>query len=313
MNDAHGVEGLTPARLRAVLAVAATGSFSDAAIEVGSSQSNVSRSVAAVESIVGTPLFDRSTRSVRLTDVGREFVERAAVVDAELDAALRATRPDRRPAPRLTIASLSSVTEVHLATAMAASAHASRRLRCIEGLQAAVEHAVSTGRATAGLGDLADVAPGLEVGPLWREEFRLAVPSRHRLARRRRVDLSDVSTEPLVGFSRDAELRTTVDRELAIARQLRTPDYIVDRFRTALSLVAAGRGVMVVPSIVATAVPRGARLVRLDHPDLARTIGVIRRPDTLRQPVLDDLIHRLVDAVSPIEGVDLVDDRRRSA
>ena len=312
MNSTHEIDGLTPARLRAVLAVSTTGSFSEAALRVGSSQSNVSRSVAAVESIVGAALFDRSTRSVRLTDVGREFVERAAVVDAELDAALRATRPDHRPPPRLTIASLSSVTEVHLATAMT-ELDGVLRLQCVEGLQAAVEHAVSTGRAAAGLGDLSDVDGDLEIRPLWREEFRVAVPSGHRLARRRRIELGDLSTEPLIGFSRDAELRTTVDRELAIARQLRTPDYVVDRFRTALSLVAAGRGVMVVPSIIGDAVPRGARLVRLDHPDLSRTIGVIRRADSEIPPQLDELISHLVVAVSATDGVEVIGDRQGMA
>lgn len=303
MIEMHASEGLTPARLRAVLAVAATGSFSIAARDVGTSQSSVSRSVAAVEAILGTAIFDRSTRSVRLTEVGREFVERAALVTAELDAAIRVIRPDQRPTPRITLASLTSVSELHLAAAISALDGGVPRFRCIEGLQALVERAVVSGQANAGIGDLSDVANDLVTRPLWREPFRLAVPRGHRLGRRRAVSLDDIATEPLVGFSREAELRTTLDRQLASARQLRTPDYVVDRYRTALSMVAAGLGVMVVPAIVASAVPAGATVVDLDHPDLHRTMGLLRRPDSGQPPLLDALIERLVDIVSTARDV----------
>ncbi len=298
----HGADELTPARLRAALAVASTGSFTAAARAIGTSQSNVSRSVAAVEATIGAPIFDRSTRSVRLTDVGREFVERAALVTAELDATVRALRPDDRPAPRLTIASLTSVSELHLAAAITSTPEFGGRLRCIEGLQAAVEHAVTTGRAAVGIGDLASV--GDLIGePLWREPFRLAVPTGHRFARRRRVGLDELAAEPLVSFSRDAELRTTVDRELAAARQLLTPDITVDRFRTACSFVAAGSGVMVIPAIVSGATGPGVRVVDLDHPDLHRTIGVFRRPGTDLPRPIEAVLGHLVDVVCAQPGV----------
>jgi len=303
MQNPDAIEGLTPGRIRAVLAVASTGSFSAAALVVGTSQSNVSRAVAAVESILGTAIFDRSTRSVRLTDVGREFVERALLITGELEAAVRAARPDGQPEPRLTIASLTSISELHLADAIAALRSPANRLRCIEGLQSTVVQAVLSGHASAGLGDIAHLADGLVGDPLWHERFRLVLPTSHRLARRRRIGLDDIADEPLVGFSRDAELRTTLDRELATARQLRTPDFVVDRFRTALSFVAAGLGVMVVPSIVVGAIPTGAKLVDLDHPELRRTIGVIRRPDTEPHRLVGALADRVTDEVSSIPGV----------
>ncbi|MEM9034226.1 MAG: LysR family transcriptional regulator [Actinomycetota bacterium] len=298
MDLAHESDGLTPARLRAVLAVAETGSFSTAARIVGSSQSNVSRAVAAVEAIVEAHLFDRSTRSVRLTEAGREFVERAMVVTSELDAAVRSLRPERRPSPRLVLASLTSVSELHLPGALATLDEPMPRFRCIEGLQAMVEASVAGGRADAGIGDLADVSPELGVRPMWVEPFRLALPTTHRLARRRKVTIDELAGEPLVGFSRDAELRSTVDRELAAARRLRTPDIVVDRYRTALAMVLATGGVMVVPSIVRPGLPAGVKLVDLDHPELHRTMGVLHRPDRPPTPLLERVLERVVEAVS---------------
>lgn len=303
MNEMDDSDGLTPARLRVLLAVASTGSFSAAAREVGTSQSGVSRSVAAVESILDTVVFDRSTRQVRLTDAGRDVVERAALVVAEIDAVVRQARSSEPPRPRLTVASLTSVSELHLADAVAGLEPPLRLMRCIEGLQAVVEHAVLSGQALVGIGDLADLPPELHGRPLWEETFRLAVPTGHRLSRRRRVTLSDIANEPLVGFSRDAELRTTIDRELADARQLRTPDYVVDRFRTALSLVAAGLGVMMVPAIVTAGGPSGLRFVDVDHPELRRTMGVFTATMTAAPAGLEPLLDRLVAALIDIPGV----------
>ena len=58
----------------AFIAVADVGSFSEAARRLGVSPSAVSQAVRALEERLGTPLLRRSTRSVSLTDVGREYL-----------------------------------------------------------------------------------------------------------------------------------------------------------------------------------------------------------------------------------------------
>ncbi len=60
--------GLT--ELEAVLAVARQGSFRAAAASLEMSTSALSQSVASLESRLGTRLFHRTTRSVRLTEAG---------------------------------------------------------------------------------------------------------------------------------------------------------------------------------------------------------------------------------------------------
>jgi DNA-binding transcriptional LysR family regulator len=62
---------LHPDQLRTFLAVIAHGSFSRAAAALHMSQSTVSFQVKALEDAVGTRLFDRATREIRLTDGGR--------------------------------------------------------------------------------------------------------------------------------------------------------------------------------------------------------------------------------------------------
>ncbi|MGY3229892.1 DNA-binding transcriptional LysR family regulator [Luteibacter sp. HA06] len=64
--------GLT--EFEAVLAVARLGSFRAAAADMEMSTSALSQSVASLEARLGTRLFHRTTRSVRLTDAGERFV-----------------------------------------------------------------------------------------------------------------------------------------------------------------------------------------------------------------------------------------------
>lgn len=63
------------AGLEAVLAIAQRGSFRAAALELGLSTTALSNSIGKLERHLGVRLFNRTTRSVALTDAGRIFVE----------------------------------------------------------------------------------------------------------------------------------------------------------------------------------------------------------------------------------------------
>ena len=64
--------------LEAVLAVARHRSFRAAATELGVSTSALSHAVAALESRIGVRLFNRTTRSVSLSEAGAQFVDSVA-------------------------------------------------------------------------------------------------------------------------------------------------------------------------------------------------------------------------------------------
>jgi len=64
--------------LPVIVAVARRGGFALAAAELGMSPSAVSHAVRLVEERIGQPLFARTTRSVSLTEAGKELVETAA-------------------------------------------------------------------------------------------------------------------------------------------------------------------------------------------------------------------------------------------
>ena len=71
------------AALRIFTRIAETGSFSSVAREMGATQPAVSRQIAALEAHLGARLFQRSTRSLTLTEDGRELLGHArGVIEA---------------------------------------------------------------------------------------------------------------------------------------------------------------------------------------------------------------------------------------
>lgn len=70
------------------VAVAQVGSFGGGAKVLGVSPTHVSRSIMALERRVQAQLFHRTTRTVRLTDTGRVFLEHCARIIRERDEAI---------------------------------------------------------------------------------------------------------------------------------------------------------------------------------------------------------------------------------
>nr|WP_145547817.1 LysR substrate-binding domain-containing protein [Variovorax boronicumulans] len=80
------------ADLDAVLAVARRNSFRGAALELGMSTTALSNAIGKLEQRLGIRLFNRTTRSVSLTDAGKAFVERVGPAMTDIHDAMHAAQ-----------------------------------------------------------------------------------------------------------------------------------------------------------------------------------------------------------------------------
>jgi DNA-binding transcriptional LysR family regulator len=80
------------AELDAVVAIARHGSFRAAALSLGLSTTALSNAVAKLEAKLGVRLFNRTTRSVALTEAGRAFVAQVAPALQDIHGAMDAAR-----------------------------------------------------------------------------------------------------------------------------------------------------------------------------------------------------------------------------
>lgn len=78
--------------LQAFVKVVQTGSFTRAADALNTQKAHVSRVVTQLERELGVRLLERTTRSLSLTEIGREFFERAVGILSSVDDAHRAVQ-----------------------------------------------------------------------------------------------------------------------------------------------------------------------------------------------------------------------------
>jgi DNA-binding transcriptional LysR family regulator len=101
--------------LRAFTAVADSSSFSEAAAQLKTSKSAVSKHITALEQDLGVKLLNRTTRRVSLTSAGESYLRRAERIIAEMDEADQDVRQQASaPAGRLRLAAPMSFGIRHL-------------------------------------------------------------------------------------------------------------------------------------------------------------------------------------------------------
>jgi DNA-binding transcriptional LysR family regulator len=79
------MRGIELDQLRTFVKVVQAGSFTRAAGILGSEKASVSRTISRLEQQLGVRLLERTTRSLRLTEIGREVLERSVTVLAAVE------------------------------------------------------------------------------------------------------------------------------------------------------------------------------------------------------------------------------------
>ncbi len=107
------------AAMEAFVKVAELQSFSEAARRLRTSKSLVSRQISTLEADLGARLFQRTTRSLALTEAGRAYYERAVRILADIEeATLSVSQLQAAPRGRLRVSAPMSFGFLHLAPAI---------------------------------------------------------------------------------------------------------------------------------------------------------------------------------------------------
>ena len=286
--------------LQAMVAVVEQGGFRAAAHTLNLSQPALSRRIAKLEAALDTRLFERTTRRVGLTLVGREFYDKAVEILNGVEASLHnISGISPRHHGELTLACVPSVAH-HLLPPVLRRFHdefPAVRIRVLDEGAAEVLGHVLRGECDFGVNFLGAREPGVDFEPILRERFVLACPPDHPLARKRAVDWDDIGAHPYMAVAQTSGNRLLLDRARRPADQ-RVPGFIeVSHVSTLLEMVRAGLGVAVVPRL-AIAQGAGLRAVPLKHQDLTRTLGVIRRAGHAPSPGARRLVELLKQSLA---------------
>ena len=268
------------ADLRAFVTVGELQSFAAAAKALHLSQPALSRRISHLEDQLSVRLFDRTTRSVALTLLGRRFLDQVRGTVDDLDRSVASLRDAAQlEAGDVTVGCVFSAVHHFLPPVIRSfrEQHPRVLVRIIEEGADEVLAAVQQGEADFGLNYIGMQDPEVEFTPLLKEPYVLAVPAGHALAKRRSVRWEELGAWPHARVSQASRNRLLIDQALAELPPLPRPVCEVRHVSTLIGMVENGMGVAVVPQLTLPHKPAAVVGVPLEHPSIARTIGIIRR------------------------------------
>jgi DNA-binding transcriptional LysR family regulator len=268
--------------LQSFVTVAQLGSFTQAAKVLHVSQPALTVQIHQLEaSLDDLRLFDRNTRSVQLTKVGKEVLPAAQRIIADLEKlVLKAKKVSRERECVVKTAAISSVASVVLPSAITTfyGRHPGAYVQVTDAFSDRVLALVREEKVDFGIASLSEVPSDIQMSFLFRDRLSVVFSHEPRLARKTVVRLSDLVELPLILMETGTSNRRLLDRAFQSINYFVKPRYEAARITTALAMAEAGLGVAVLPSTLF----RGKRHDRvhvrpIQHAMLGRDVGIIQK------------------------------------
>ncbi|MGY2172263.1 transcriptional regulator CynR [Pseudomonas gingeri] len=271
--------------VRYLLAVAEHANFTRAAEALHVSQPTLSQQIKQLEESLGAPLFDRSGRTVRLTDAGTAYVRFARLALQDLEAGKRAMH-DVQDLSRGTLRLAMTPTF----TAYLVGPLLEQFNRCYPGITLSVEELTQDRLEAALAEDLLDIGiafagthlADIDSEVLFTETLSLVVGAAHpQVGRIAPFSLQDLERQPLVLLSRDFATRQHIDlycRQQGIGAQVAIE---ANSISAIVEIVRRGQLATILPSAIAREQP-GLAALPLQPSLPTRSVALLRRQGAYR-------------------------------
>ena len=299
---------ISPLHIQTVREVVRTGSFADAARNLGYTASAVSQQVAALERACGLVLFERWARSVRPTSAAFLLVSKGNDVLSALDTLereLRAAASGERGA--LQLGSFPT----------ASSRILPRVLAELSRVRPGIEITLSEGEPDELLPELLDGDLDLQLvyrydlfprgwpdqiieTPVMDEHLVLCMPEEHPLSGGGTVRLRDLRSETWIASRPESSGAQALLRLCGTAGFTPNIAFRSNDYAVVCGLVGCGLGIALVPALGCVPAP-GLRTVRLGGLDPRRHVTVLRRT-TNTNPLVKDAMRGLTEVARCVQA-----------
>jgi DNA-binding transcriptional LysR family regulator len=279
--------------IQAFVLIAELGGFQRAAERLRLTQTALTRRIQRLEGYLGLRLLDRTTRSLALTAVGREFLPQAKRLVEELTQSVEQLKDmSHSSAGHVTVACLTSIAHQQLPAMIRiyARKYPRNRIRILDRTGTQVAEAVKQGHAEFGIAILPSREAALAEESIREDPFMVFCLRSHPLSALKRANWTDLRGTDLVIFGGASGNRLLIDYQLERKRLEVRGRFEVEQLSTAIGLVSAGAGVAILPasSLLAQGYPE-MRQIPLVNPVIKRAIGLIRRRGVSLSPAAQAL------------------------
>lgn len=236
-------------------ALAESGNYLDAALDLGIAQSTLSKRIMALETELGATLVDRSKRKIAITEAGVTVLSYSRrMLSAHQDMKKELARPGTALAPVVTIRSVPVLAAYDIPSLLARlrKTEPAIELRVIETEAKEILPALLNGDADLGImrGAFVDTAR-FEYAPLYDDEAVAVLPNMHPLCDAGPLDLMQLRTERFILMGKQ-----TLQLDFFVARCLEhgfKPEIVHTSTHAdnVLNMVASGLGVSLLPRRIA--------------------------------------------------------------
>jgi DNA-binding transcriptional LysR family regulator len=286
-------------QLRALVAIATHGTFSDAALQLELSQSAVSHAIATLEDELGVILLNRGRQGAVLTPVGQEITQEAQHILQALEViGQKAQMAKGLQAGQVRVAGFRSVA-THILPAVIEQFR-----KQYPGISVTIdefshfhraEEALRQGRADVAFSYL-PTADEFDAWELLRDEYVVLLPPAAR-SLPQQLTWEHLAQFPLIQTPLGDGCRYNLDAYLARHHQNIPIAYEVREDSTIVSMVRRGLGASIMARLAAEPIPEDVVVAALPEP-FERVLGVLVLADSLQPPA----VFAFLDTIKSVWG-----------
>lgn len=277
--------------LKYLVALAEHQHFGKAADACFVSQPALSMQIKKLEDHLGIKLLERTNKSVLLTDHGLVISERAKQILNQVDEIFAIAKVSKDPyAGELKLGIFPTLAPYLLPQIIPTLSKKFPKLSLllIEEKTATLIEKLKSGKLDAILIALPIIETNFFTVPLFDEEFLLAIPNNHELAKRKTLRQQDLNHKNLLLLDEGHCLREQALTVCQKANASETQDFRATSLETLRHMVSAGVGITLMPKLACTPTDR-ITYVPFSTPKPMRTIGLVWRNGSAKQILLNEI------------------------
>lgn len=275
---------MTLYQLQVFLAVVKTGSFTKAGELLHASQSGVSHTIADLEKELGVLLFTRNRNGVKLTETGKQILVHAREIDNQIEQIYHTAAASKGvQSGTLRVGAFPSFSNKVIPGIFQAfrNHYPGIELLLLEGSYAEIEAWIKAGAVD--IGFVPNPCDGLDMMLLVSDPLVAVLPAAHPLSKQEVISIEQLENEPFLLLKSGCEslvINSFLEKQLTLNTQ-----FEVLENSTIISMVEAGLGVTIVPSMILPVNPVNIVVKQL-NPPIIRELGLAVRSKQMVTPVV---------------------------